>query len=182
MPLHETLYIPLSASSRGQALRARPGAAIPATATWESWPTATSLSAASTSWPSDCPAQGKHTRCAPWATGWWSRADRCYSPGLQAGAGPAGRQAGSLAASTITEARQLRLPAVGRPGLPAPGCRGIRGALHAYRRTLRAPLPGHHVQLGLLPVGAHLHQPHGHSRCYRHSGPPLGHPGIRRPR
>ena len=32
---------------------------------------ATLWSAASTSWPSDCPAPGKHTHCAPWATGWW---------------------------------------------------------------------------------------------------------------
>ena len=34
-------------------------------------------------------------------------------------------------------------------------------------RTLRAPLPGHHLQLGLLPVGAHLRQPHGHRGCHR---------------
>ncbi len=56
------------------------GCRYPCNSNWESWPTATSLSAASTSWPSDCPAQGKHTHCAPWATGSWSRADQCYSP------------------------------------------------------------------------------------------------------
>ena len=43
-------------------------------------------------------------------------------PGLSAGTGPPGRQERSGAAATITKARQLRLPAAGRPGLPAPGC------------------------------------------------------------
>ena len=47
--------------------------------------------------------------------------------------------------ATITLARQLRLPGAGRPGLPAPGCRGVRGALHAHRRTLRKALPRHHL-------------------------------------
>ena len=41
--------------------------------------------------------------------------------------------------------------------------------------------PGHHVQPGLLPVGAHLRQPNGHGGGHRPGGPPLGHPGIRRP-
>ena len=77
--------------------------------------------------------------------------------------------------------RQLRLPAAGRPGVPAPRGRGVRGALHAHRRTLRTPVPGHHVQPGLLPVGAHLRQPNGHGGGHRPGGPPLGHPGIRRP-
>ncbi len=77
--------------------------------------------------------------------------------------------------------RQLRLPAAGRPGIPAPRGRRVRGALHAHRRTLRAPVPGHHVQPVLLPVGANLRQPHGHGGGHRPGGPPLGHPGIRRP-
>ena len=47
---------------------------------WGNWPTAASSTAASTSWPSVFPAPGKHTPCAPWATGWWSRAGRCSSP------------------------------------------------------------------------------------------------------
>ena len=51
-----------------------------------------------------------------------------------------------------------------RPGLPAPGRRGIGGPLHPHRRTLRAPVVGHHVKPGLLGVGAHLCQPHGHRR------------------
>ena len=46
-------------------------------------------------------------------------------PGLPAGAGPARRQAGPLAAATITPTRQLRLPAAGRPGILAPGCGGV---------------------------------------------------------
>ena len=45
--------------------------------------------------------------------------------GLPAGAGTAGRQAGSRAAQTITQARQLRLPAPGRPGLPGAGSPGV---------------------------------------------------------
>ena len=49
-------------------------------------------------------------------------------------------------------------------GLPPPGQRGIRGPLHPHRRTLRAEVAGHHVQPGLLRVGAHLRQPHGHRR------------------
>ena len=38
-----------------------------------------------------------------------------------------------------------------------------------------------HLQPGLLPVGAHLRQPHGHGGGHRPGGPSLGHPGIRRP-
>ena len=57
---------------------------------------------------------------------------------------------------TITSARQLRFPGAGRLGVPAPRGRRVRGALHAHRRTLRTPVPGHHVQPGLLPVGAYL--------------------------
>ena len=44
------------------------------------------------------------------------------------------------------------------------GARGVRGPLHPHRRTLRAAVPGHHVKPGLLGVGAHLRQPHGHRR------------------
>ena len=71
---------------------------------------------------------------------------RALRPGLPAGAGPPRRQARPGPAATTTQARQLRLPPAGRPGLPAPGCRGIGGVLHPHRRTLRTPVPGHHVQ------------------------------------
>ena len=138
---------------------------------WTNWPRAASWSGVSTSWLSDCQAPARPMRCAPLATGWWSRDARCFRPVLPAGAGSARRQAGSLAAATTTKARQLRLPAAGRPGIPAPRSRRVRGALHAHRRTLRTPVSGHHVQLGLLLVGAHLRQPHGHRG---------GHPGVRR--
>ena len=67
-------------------------------------------------------------------------------------------------APPAAQAGQLRLPAPRRPGLPAPGRRGIGGPLHPHRRTLRAPVVGHHVKPGLLGVGAHLCQPHGHRR------------------
>ena len=40
---------------------------------WASWPAAASSSAASTCWPSDCPAPARPMHCAPWATGWWNR-------------------------------------------------------------------------------------------------------------
>ena len=67
--------------------RARPGKPSSTTgclclsdSNWGNWPTAASSTAASTSWPSVFPAPGKHTPCAPWATGWWSRAGRCSSP------------------------------------------------------------------------------------------------------
>ena len=81
----------------------------------------------------------------------------------------------------LRQARQLRLPAARRPGLPAPGGRGVGAALHPHRRTLRAPVPGYHLQPGLLPVGAHLRQPHAHRGGHRPGGPSLGHPGIQRP-
>ena len=42
---------------------------------WARWPTATSSSGGSTSWPSGCRAPGRPTHCAPWATGWWNRAN-----------------------------------------------------------------------------------------------------------
>ena len=63
-------------------------------------------------------------------------------------------------------------------GLPAPGQRGVRGPLHSDRRTLRTPVAGHHVQPGLLRVGTHLRQPHGHRRGNRPGRPPLRHPGV----
>ena len=76
--------------------------------------------------------------------------------GPQAGAGPARRQARPSATATITKARQLRFPGAGRPGVPAPRGRRVRGALHAHRRTLRTPVPGHHVQPGLLSQWEHI--------------------------
>ena len=54
-------------------------------------------------------------------------------------------------------------------------------ALHSHRRTLRTAVPGHNVKPGLLPVGAHLRQPHVHRGGHRPGGPSFGHPGIRRP-
>ena len=83
-----------------------------------------------------------------------SRTLGALCPGLPAGAGPARCQAGPGATATTTKARQLRLPAAGRPGVPAPRGRGVRGALHAHRRTLRTPVPGHHVQPGSSPSGS----------------------------
>ena len=98
--------------------------------------------------------------------------------GLPPGAGTARRQARPGPASATAQAGQLRLPAPRRPGLPAPGRRGVRGPLHPDRRTLRAPVAGHHVKPGLLGVGTHLCQPHGHRRGHRSSGAPLRHPGV----
>ena len=93
-----------------------------------------------------------------------SRPLRPLRSGLPSGAGTARRQARSGPAPPAAQAGQLRLPAPRRPGLPAPGRRGIGGPLHPHRRTLRAPVVGHHVKPGLLGVGAHLCQPHGHRR------------------
>ena len=139
---------------------------------WTSWPRAASSSAASTSWPSDCPAPARPTRCAPWATAWWKLATPYSSHRPTAwcracpcvGRGAAGRQARPGPAPPAAQAGQLRLPAPGRPGLPAPGRRGVRGPLHPHRRTLRTQVVGHHVKPGLLGVGTHLCQPHGHRR------------------
>ena len=43
--------------------------------------------------------------------------------------------------------------------LLTPVLNGLRGPLHPDRRTLRASAAGHHLQPGLLPLGAHLCQP-----------------------
>ena len=58
---------------------------------------------------------------------------------------------------------------------------GVRGRLHPDCRTLRAEVPGHHVQPGLLPVRAYLRQLNGHRGGDWPSSAPLRHPGIRRP-
>ena len=84
--------------------------------------------------------------------------------GLPPGAGTPRRQARPGPAPPAAQVGQLRLPAPRRPGLPAPGRRRVRGPLHPHRRTLRAQIVGHHVKPGLLGVGAHLCQPHGHRR------------------
>ena len=90
-----------------------------------------------------CPAPARPMHCAPGA-----------------GAGPARRQAGPGATATTTKARQLRLPAAGRPGVPAPRGRRVRGA---HRRTLRTPVPGTSNLLEVLDGCGH-----------RPGGPPLG--------
>ena len=87
---------------------------------------------------------------------------QCLDLGNAPGRANTGDKMMTLVASA--QAGQLRLPAPRRPGLPAPGRRGVRGPLHPDRRTLRAAVVGHHVKPGLLRVGAHLCQPHGHRR------------------
>ena len=47
---------------------------------WASCLTAASSTAASTCWPSDCPAPARPMHCAPWATGWWKLDVRSSSP------------------------------------------------------------------------------------------------------
>ena len=126
--------------------RLRPASRLPAGKTWETfehdrvplslrhpmgnWPASTSSIAASTCWPSDCPALERPTHCAPWATVWWRQDARRSSPRHNGwcracpggGRRPPRHQARLGSAATTTPARQLRLPAAGRPGLPAPGC------------------------------------------------------------
>ena len=111
------------------------------------------------------PGTGKtHASVRPGPPPGGSRPLRPLRSGLPSGTGTARRQARSGPAPPAAQAGQLRLPAPRRPGLPAPGRRGVRGPLHPHRRTLRAPVVGHHVKPGLLGVGAHLCQPHGHRR------------------
>ena len=98
--------------------------------------------------------------------------------GLPPGAGTAGRQTGPGPAPAAAPAGQLRLPAAGRPGLPAPGHRGVGSAIHTDRGTLRTPVPGHNLEPGLLRVGAHLRQPHGHRCGHRPGGASLRHPRV----
>ena len=61
--------------------RARPGRPSSTTespwrcgSNWTSWPRAASSSAASTCWPSGCPAPARPPPGAPWATAWWKLA------------------------------------------------------------------------------------------------------------
>ena len=126
-----------------------------------------SSTAASTCWPSDCPSGKTH---ALWATGWWK------PDALRVIAAKR-----DLALPRQLESSTTTTSGCSPPVLPDPRGRRVRGALHTHRRTLRTPVPGHHVQPGLLPVGAHLRQPNGHGGGHRPGGPPLGHPGIRRP-
>ena len=109
------------------------------------------------------PGTGRPTPGAPWATAWWKPATpssshrptawcRNSSPPSAIWTCPA--SCASWTTSTSCSST----------GLPAPGRRGIRGPLHPHRRTLRAPVVGHHVKPGLLGVGAHLRQPHRHRR------------------
>ena len=64
--------------------RARPGKSSsmtgclwPCASSWTNWPRAASSSAASTYWPSDCPAPARPTPFAPWATAWCRN---CWPP------------------------------------------------------------------------------------------------------
>ena len=83
---------------------------------------------------------------------------------------------------TTPQARQLRLPAAGRPRLPAPGCRGIGGALHAHRRTLRTAGPWESPPIWSCSQWEHIFaNPMSNRGGHRPGGPPLGHPGIRGP-
>ena len=100
-----------------------------------------------------------------------SRPLRPLRSGLPTGAGTGRRQARSGPAPPAAQAGQLRLPAPRRPGLPAPGRRGVRGPLHPHRRTNATPFAWPRaaiplsagrwasVKPGLLRVGAHLCQP-----------------------
>ena len=97
------------------------------------------------------PGTGKtHARCALGHRLVEGRPLRPFRSGLPSGTGTARRQARSGPAPPAAQAGQLRLPAPRRPGLPAPGRRGIGGPLHPHRRTLRAPVVGHHVKPGLV--------------------------------
>ena len=132
-------------------LRARPSPPGAAAAT-TSWPRAALWSAASTCWPSDCPAPARPTPGAPWATAWWKpdsplrSGHRLVRNSSQARSGPA---------PPAAQAGQLRLPAPGRPGLPAPGRRG--------RRSSSPSSPN--ATLGITSNRrSHLCQPHGHRR------------------
>ena len=153
---------------------------IPSSATAPStgWPTTHSGSGVGSgpTW-STC---GSFTlRRPPWKPQWKARCRCCWKPATPSsshrptawcracpcvGRGAAGRQARSGPAPPAAQAGQLRLPAPRRPGLPAPGRRRVRGPLHPDRRTLRTPVVGHYVKPGLLGVGTHLRQPHGHRR------------------
>ena len=78
------------------------------------------------------PGTSRPMHCAPWATGWWKPDARCSSPRptgwCRTCSLPSGtwRYRDNYESSTTT--------AAGRPGVPAPRGRRVRGALHAHRR------------------------------------------------
>ena len=177
--------------------RLRTASRLPSGKTWETfehdrvplslrqqlgnWPTAASSTAASTSWPSVFPAPGKHTPCAPSATGWWSRDTRCSSPrptgwcrtsSPPSGTCPCRGNCASWTATTScswttwdTCPRGPRSPRCYSPSSPS----ATSAAPWASPPTWSSP-SGSTSSPTPWPGGGH-----------RPGGPPLGDPGIRRP-
>ena len=121
--------------------------------------------------------------CAPWATGWWKPDARSlFAPAYRLVQDLLARQARPGATATITKARQLRLPAAGRPGVPAP--KGPKSPRCSSRSSPNATNAGPWASRPTLVFSQWEHifrQPNGHGCGHRPGGPPLGHPGIRRP-
>ena len=63
-------------------------------------------------------------------------------------------------------------------GYLPPGRRRVRSVIHPHRRTLRTKVAGHNLEPGLLGVGAHIRQPHGHRRGHRPGGASFRDPGV----
>ena len=144
---------------------------------WTIWPRGASSSAASTCWPSDCPGTGKtHALCAV--------GHRLVESGRSVLFAPAYR----LVQDLLAAKRDLSLPRQLRKldnydflllddlGYLPQGAEESKVLFTLIARTLRAPVPGHHVKSGLLGVGAHLCQPNGHGGGPRPGGPSLRHP------
>ena len=129
---------PGSATAVGQVVRPSSTTESPwrCGSNWTSWPRAGLWSAA-------CRPAGLRTARhrqdprAPWATDWWKLATPSFAPACR------------LVQELLAAKRDLDLPRqlrnrdnfdfllTRRPGLPAPGRRGIGGPLHPHRRTLR---------------------------------------------
>ena len=126
------------------------------------------------------PGAARPMPCAPSATAWWSQAAPSSSPRptgwcrtcwQPSATWPCRVNYASWTPSTscswmtwATCPRAPRNPRCSSPSSP----------------NATSAVIGHHLQPGLLRVGAHLRQSHGHRRGHRPRRPPLGHPGIRR--
>ena len=86
---------------------------------WTIWPRGASSSAASTCWPSDCPAPARPMHCAPSAAGWWSRAGRSSSPRPTGWCRTCWPPSATSRCRDNYESSTTTISA-GRPGVPAP--------------------------------------------------------------
>ena len=117
---------------------------------------------ASTSWPSDCPAPARPTPCVPWATAWWKRATPSSSLRPTAWC-----RNSSAAKRDLDLPRRLRkldnfdFLLLDDLGYLPQGAEESEVLFTLIAERYERRVNWHHLQPGLLGVGAYLRQPHG---------------------